>query len=142
MGNPLPLTPNCEGSLGKTGERAMTQQSPKQKPSDNEQEKKQKQQEKEQNQKQQSQKTYYTTITALIKSKEPRATMKKKLPYRNWILYVYRNQERFWIKLVTFKKGKIITILNIYPNDIKYITELLQEIENVFKQNGIKFTQL
>lgn len=84
----------------------------------------------------------YTTLADLVKSKDARAVMKKRLPYKSWTLYIFKNPGRFTIKITAYRNKKIYTKLSVDLNDIKYLYELLTEIETTFKSLGIKPSQV
>lgn len=84
----------------------------------------------------------YTNLSDLVKSKDARAVMKKRLPYKSWTLYVFKNPGRFTIKITTYRNKKVYTKLSIDLNDVKYLYELLSDIETTFKSLGIKPNQI
>lgn len=96
-----------------------------------------------QTQKQEKQKLpQYTNLADLVKSKESRAMMKKRLPYKSWTLYIFKNPGRFTIKITAYRNKKVYTKLSIELSDVKYVYELLSDIETAFKSMGIKPNQI
>ena len=67
---------------------------------------------------------------------------KKRLPYKNWTLYIFKRDNRFTIRVTAYRAGKIYVKLNIMLTDTEYLADLIDLIIDAFKKYGITPTTL
>lgn len=84
----------------------------------------------------------YKTLHELVTAKEPRAYVKKRLAYKNWTLFIFKNHDRFTLRITARRGEKIYTKLSIQHTDIKYVRELLEETESILRKLGINLSQI
>lgn len=80
----------------------------------------------------------YKTIGELIKSESSNAYIKKYLNYKNWVLYVFKNKDKFYIKIIQKRQKKTYQRLNLAFEDIDEVVALINAIKDSFKKYGIK----
>lgn len=98
--------------------------------------------EKQEKEKQKQKLPRYSTIQELVTAKETRAYMKKRLAYKNWTLFVFKNNGRFTLKVTARRGDRVYTRINIQLTDARYVRELLEEIETLFKKLGFTLSQI
>lgn len=84
----------------------------------------------------------YKTLHELVTSKETRAYVKKRLAYKNWTLFIFKNHDRFTLRVTARRGDKTYTKINIQHTDTKYVRELLEELENALRKLGINLSQI
>ncbi|MEM3961628.1 MAG: hypothetical protein QXQ36_07170 [Sulfolobales archaeon] len=84
----------------------------------------------------------HNTLQELITNPERRGYVKKRLPYKMWNLFIFKGDDRYTIRITSRRGNKYYIKLSIDYKDIKYLKELLEELENQFKKLGLTLSQI
>lgn len=82
------------------------------------------------------------TLLDLVRTLEPQAFYKKRLPYKNWTLLVFKRNDKFTLKIIARREKATFTKLSLDFNDIRYMLQLLKDVKDTFKKLGIEPEQI
>lgn len=84
----------------------------------------------------------FDTLLDLVRTLEPQAFYKRRLPYKNWTLLIFKRNDRFAIKIIARREKTVFTKLSMDFNDIRYVSQLLKDVKETFKKLGIEPEQI